>query len=54
MKDSRFRYSFDRVLFAITGDSTFAEFRGRFEGYTKQKETARPATGGVQQRNWLG
>lgn len=43
-KDSRFRYSFDRVIFAVTGDSTFAEFKGRFEGWTKQKETTRPAT----------
>ena len=52
-KDARFKYSFDRVVFAITGDSTFAEFRGRFEGYTRQKETARPATG-VQRSAWLG
>jgi uncharacterized protein (TIGR02452 family) len=44
MEDSRFRYSFDRVIFAITGDSTFAEFKGRFEGWTKQKETVQPAT----------
>lgn len=43
-RDARFRFSFDRVIFAITGDGTFAEFNGAFSVWAK-KDTPRAASG---------
>ncbi|KAJ2913097.1 hypothetical protein MD484_g7317, partial [Candolleomyces efflorescens] len=43
-RDARFGCSFDRVMFAITGDATFAEFHGAFSVWAK-KDTASGANG---------
>jgi uncharacterized protein (TIGR02452 family) len=50
-RKSRFTYSFDRVIFAITGDETFAEFHGAFSAWQKKKDTPRAASG-IQRSDW--
>ena len=35
--DARFKDSFDRIIFAITGDKTFGDFQGAFEAWGKPR-----------------
>ncbi|KAF6750876.1 hypothetical protein DFP72DRAFT_909513 [Ephemerocybe angulata] len=49
--EGRFKFSFDRVIFAVTGDSTFAEFKGYWEGWVKQQGVPRAARG-IQRSEW--
>ncbi|KAF8966952.1 hypothetical protein BDZ97DRAFT_1806073 [Flammula alnicola] len=34
---ARFKYSFDRVIFAITGEETFAEFQSAFDAWGQER-----------------
>ena len=50
-EESRFRYSFDRVIFATTGDATFVDFKGSFDAWMKQlRGSVRPSAGGQRNR----
>ncbi|KAJ2924072.1 hypothetical protein H1R20_g13024, partial [Candolleomyces eurysporus] len=52
-RDARFKFSFDRVIFAITGDETFAEFNGAFSAWA-QKDTPKAASGTKRTRRTRG
>ncbi len=42
---ARFEYSFDRIIFAITGEETFAEFQGAFDAWSQSRPTRVPKKG---------
>ncbi len=42
---ARFEYSFDRIIFAITGEETFAEFQGAFDAWSQSRPTGVPKRG---------
>lgn len=41
LPEARFKHSFDRIIFAITGDETFAEFQSAFEAWGQKRQTPR-------------
>ncbi|TFK20440.1 hypothetical protein FA15DRAFT_673469 [Coprinopsis marcescibilis] len=48
-EDARFKYSFDRVIFAVLGSDNFGEFHNAFEGYSRpsRKGKESPKKGGM-------
>ncbi|KDR78413.1 hypothetical protein GALMADRAFT_245584 [Galerina marginata CBS 339.88] len=44
-QEARFKDSFDRIIFAITGDETFAEFQSAFDAWGQTRAPARNTNG---------
>ena len=49
---ARFKNSFDRVIFAVTGDSTYSDFKSGFEAWAEKKPGAKKS-GGLTRRMTL-
>jgi uncharacterized protein (TIGR02452 family) len=51
---ARFRHSFDRVIFAVTGDTTYNDFKSGFEAWGEQKPAPRKPAGLSRRHTALG
>jgi len=45
VQGARFKHSFDRIIFAITGEETFAEFQSAFDAWGQPPPPMRPLNG---------
>jgi len=51
---ARFRDSFDRVIFAVTGENTFANFKSGFEAWGDPRAPGGPGAAQASNRGWAG